>query len=108
MVTPGHIWSQVVTLITTKVRDLHNDGLDAFYGSMASNLELIKKSQKARNASLIDLLALLQVKIGTLLCLLSHHFFCSTHQYGKEGFREEKMQTQSKLTMLLRIEHRIA
>ena len=37
LVTAGNTWSQLVTLVTVKVRDLNNDGLDVYYGSMASN-----------------------------------------------------------------------
>ena len=37
LVTAGHRWSQLVTLVTVKVRDLNNDGLDVYYGSTASN-----------------------------------------------------------------------
>ena len=32
LVTAGHTWSQLVTLVTVKVRDLNNDGLDVYYG----------------------------------------------------------------------------
>ena len=31
LVTHGHIWSQLVTLVTVKVRNLSNDGLDVYY-----------------------------------------------------------------------------
>ena len=37
LVTSGHRWSQLVTLVTVKVRDLNNDGLDVYHGSTASN-----------------------------------------------------------------------
>ena len=37
LVTVGHTWSQLVTLVTVKVRDLNNDGLDVYHGSTASN-----------------------------------------------------------------------
>ena len=29
-----HIWSQAVKLVTLKVKDLKNDGLDGYFGSM--------------------------------------------------------------------------
>ena len=61
LVTAGHTWSQLVTLVTVKVRDLNNDGLDVYYGYMASNKELVIRA-RVRNASLIDLLASPQVK----------------------------------------------
>ena len=32
LVTAGHTWSQLVTSVTVKVRDLNNDGLDVYYG----------------------------------------------------------------------------
>ena len=32
LVTAGHTWSQLVTLVTVKVRNLNNDGLDVYYG----------------------------------------------------------------------------
>ena len=32
LVTHGHRWSQLVTLVTVKVRDLNNDGFDVYYG----------------------------------------------------------------------------
>ena len=34
LVTFGHIWSQVVTLITVEVEDHNNNDLDGDYGSM--------------------------------------------------------------------------
>ena len=34
LVTPGHIWSQVFTLVTGKVKNVNNDD---YYGSLASN-----------------------------------------------------------------------
>ena len=37
LVTYGHRWSQLVTLVTVEVRDLNNDGLHVYYGSTASN-----------------------------------------------------------------------
>ena len=58
LVTAGHRWSQ---LVTVKVTDLNNDGLDVYYGYMASNKELVIRA-RVRNASLIDLLASPQVK----------------------------------------------
>ena len=32
LVTAGHTWSQLVTLVTVKSSDLNNDGLDVYYG----------------------------------------------------------------------------
>ena len=32
LVTAGHRWSHLVTLVTVKVSDLTNDGLDVYYG----------------------------------------------------------------------------
>ena len=32
LVTAGHTWSQLVTLVTVKSSDLSNDGLDVYYG----------------------------------------------------------------------------
>ena len=61
LVTAGHSWSHLVTSVTVKVRDLNNDGLDVYYGYMASNKELVIRA-RVRNASLIDLLASPQVK----------------------------------------------
>ena len=29
--SPGHIWSQVVTIISVDMKDLNNDGLDDYY-----------------------------------------------------------------------------
>ena len=34
LVTPGHIWSQVVTIISVDIKDLNNDGLDDYYCSV--------------------------------------------------------------------------
>ena len=34
LVTPGHTWSQVVTIISVDIKDLNNDGLDDYYCSM--------------------------------------------------------------------------
>ena len=34
LVTPGHIWSQVVTIISVDIKDLKNDGLDDYYFSL--------------------------------------------------------------------------
>ena len=34
LVTPGHIWSQVVTIISVDIRGLINDGPDDYYCSM--------------------------------------------------------------------------
>ena len=31
LVTPGNIWSQVVTIISVDIKDLNNDGLDDDY-----------------------------------------------------------------------------
>ena len=33
-VTPGHIWSQVVTIISADIKDLNNDALDDYYFSL--------------------------------------------------------------------------
>ena len=63
LVTPVHILSQVVTLVTVKVKNLNKDDFHGYYGSMALNKELFGR-RRARNASLIDLLASPQVKIG--------------------------------------------
>ena len=41
MVTAGHTWSHMVTLVTGKVRNINNDGLDDYYGSLASHWELL-------------------------------------------------------------------
>ena len=55
----------MVTLVTDEVKDLIYDGLDGHYGYMAPNYELVKsKRAKVGNASLIDLLASPQVKLG--------------------------------------------
>ena len=35
--TPGHLWSHIVTVVTVEVKDLNNNGLDGYYGSMAPN-----------------------------------------------------------------------
>ena len=32
LVTAGHTWSQLVTLVTVKSSDLNNDGLGLYYG----------------------------------------------------------------------------
>ena len=32
LVTVGHTWSQLVTLVTVKSSDLNNDGLGLYYG----------------------------------------------------------------------------
>ena len=32
LVTAGHTWSQLVTLVTVKSSDINNDGLDVYYG----------------------------------------------------------------------------
>ena len=32
--SPGHIWSQVVTIISVGIKDLKNDGLDDYYFSL--------------------------------------------------------------------------
>ena len=37
LVTTGNKWTNLVTIVTVKVRDLNNDGLDVYYGSTASN-----------------------------------------------------------------------
>ena len=34
LVTPGHVWSQVVTIISVDIKDLKNDGLDDYYFSL--------------------------------------------------------------------------
>ena len=34
LVTPGNIWSQVVTIISVDIKDLYNDGLDDYYCSV--------------------------------------------------------------------------
>ena len=34
LVTPGHIWSQVVTIISVDIKDLNTDGLDDYYCSV--------------------------------------------------------------------------
>ena len=60
----GHIWSQVVTLVTVRVKNLNKDDFDGYFGSMALNKELLGRVRRRRNASLIDLLALPQVKTG--------------------------------------------
>ena len=45
------------------MKNLRSDGLDGYYGSMALNQELFGRvGRRARNASLIDLLASPQVK----------------------------------------------
>ena len=31
LVTPGHMWSQVVTIISIDIKDLNNDGLDYYF-----------------------------------------------------------------------------
>ena len=59
-VTSGHIWSQVVTLVTDEVKNHSNDDPDGYYDSTALNQELFGRVR--RNASLIDLLASPQVK----------------------------------------------
>ena len=46
LVTVGHIWSLVVTMVTVNFGDPNCDGLDGYYGSMASNKELFKKKKK--------------------------------------------------------------
>ena len=33
LVTEGHRWSQVVTLVTVKVKDISNDDLDGYFAS---------------------------------------------------------------------------
>ena len=40
-VTAGHTWSHLVTLVTGKVRNVNNDDLDDYYGSLASYWELL-------------------------------------------------------------------
>ena len=32
LVTAGHSWSHLVTLVTVKSSDINNDGLDVYYG----------------------------------------------------------------------------
>ena len=34
LVTAGHSWSQVVTIISVDIKDLYNDGLDDYYCSV--------------------------------------------------------------------------
>ena len=34
LVTPGHRWSQVVTIISVDIKELNNDGLDDYYCSV--------------------------------------------------------------------------
>ena len=45
-------WSHLVTLVTVEVnKDLNNDGLDGYFGSMVHNWELFKsKRNRGRNA----------------------------------------------------------
>ena len=72
-------WSQVVTFVTGKVKDLMNDVLDSYYGPMASNQELVIRVGR-RNASLIDLLASPQVKT-----LPGHKLATPGHQLATPG-----------------------
>ena len=39
-------WSQVVTFVTGQVKDLRHDGLDGYYGPMASNQELVIREEE--------------------------------------------------------------
>ena len=65
LVTSCHIWSQVVTLVTGVIQDLNNNCLDGYLGSKTSKQELSRRVRvRARNASLIDLLASPQVKMA--------------------------------------------
>ena len=63
-------WSQLVTLVTVKVRDLNNDGLDVYYGPYGPSMGIVQKSESESksksekiNLELVDLLASPQVKM---------------------------------------------
>ena len=65
LVSPGHNWSQLVTSVTVKVRDLNNDVHDVYLWTLwplIGNCPEEEESEKI-NASLLDLLASPQVII---------------------------------------------
>ena len=46
--SPGNIWSQVVTIISVDIKDLNNDGLDDYYCSVyrATGQDIVQEIER--------------------------------------------------------------